>query len=128
MSAELPSVGVSVDEHEKPYAPPLQPATLASGAQLLVAAAAMQQYRELPFVSLTPAPQASVGSAVLGTSAPAHEYPVEPFVQPALSSIAQPLLACTSQQYPVSPLASATPAPQVSVGSFCLGVTSPSQE
>jgi hypothetical protein len=43
LSAELPSDGESVDEHEKPYEPPVQPATLASGAQLLLAVVVTQQ-------------------------------------------------------------------------------------
>jgi hypothetical protein len=43
-------------------------------------------------------------------------------------SIVQALLLCTAQQNPVSPLASATPAPQLSAESFCGGLASPWHE
>jgi hypothetical protein len=72
VSAELPSDGVSVDVHEKPNEPPLQPATVESGAQLLVVVA-IQQKRELPLLSLTPAPHDCVASESAGVSAPLHE-------------------------------------------------------
>ena len=66
------ALGVWLDVHENQYEPPVQPATLVSGAQL-PELTPTQQYKVSSEVPATPAPHASEGSDTLGASAPVQE-------------------------------------------------------
>ena len=120
--------GVSVDVQEKPKELPVQPSTVESAVQLLEANPT-QQYSEVPFGPEAAVLQSSEASAALGASLEVHENPYEPPVQPATLVSGEQLPELTpTQQYSVSPVVPATPAPHANEGSDTFGASAPVQE